>query len=102
MPRKQPLQPSIDVWYKTSSGDIFEVVAVDPQEDSIEIQYLDGSLEELDSDAWHSVEPKVIDPPHEAMGDDYEERADFEEDYHELVDLDSNDREWSGLFDEYD
>jgi hypothetical protein len=102
MPRKQPLQPSIDVWYKTSSGDIFEVVAVDPQEDSIEIQYLDGSLEELDSDAWHSVEPKVIDPPHEAMGDDYEERADFEEDYHELVDLDSNEREWSGLFDEYD
>lgn len=102
MPRKQPPQPSIDVWYKTSTGDIFEVVAVDPQDDSIEIQYLDGSLEELDSDAWQSVEPKVIDPPHETMGDDYEERAGFEEDYHELVDLDSNDREWSGLFDEYE
>ena len=74
MPRKQPPQPSIDVWYKTSTGDIFEVVAVDPQDDSIEIQYLDGSLEELDSDAWQSAEPKVIDPPHEAMGDDYEEQ----------------------------
>ena len=102
MPRKQPSPPSIDVWYKSASGDIFEVVAVDPQEDSIEIQYLDGSLEELDTDAWQSAEPKMIDPPHEALADDYDEGGDFEEDYHELVDHDSSDREWSGLFDEYE
>jgi hypothetical protein len=56
----------------------------------------------LDSDAWQSAEPKVIDPPHEAMGDDYEEHGGVEEDYHELVDLDSSDRGWSGLFDEYE
>ena len=102
MLKKQPSQPSIDIWYKTASGDIFEVVALDPQEDAIEIQYLDGSVEELDADAWQSVEPKVINPPHEAMTADYEEDGGFEEDYHDLVDLDSNDREWSGLFDEYD
>ena len=102
MPRKQPPQPSIEVWYKTASGDMFEVVALDPQEDAIEIQYLDGSVEELDSDAWMSVEPKVINPPHEALAADFEEEGIFEEDYHDVVDLDSNEREWSGLFDEYD
>ena len=93
-------QPTIDVWYKTSDGNIFEVVAVDPHEDAIEIQYLDGSVEELDADAWQSAEPKVINPPHQAMAADYEEDGGHEEDYHNIVDLDSNDREWSGLFDE--
>jgi len=102
MPKKQLTQPSIDVWYKTASGDIFEVVAMDPHEDSIEIQYLDGSVEELDLDAWQGVEPKMINPPHEALAADYDEELGFEEDYHDVVDLDSNDREWSGLFDEYE
>ena len=103
MPRKQIQQPAIDVWYRTSSGDIFEVVAFDPNEDAIEIQYIDGTLEELDTDSWLSVGPRVIDPPHEAMEGDFEEEAaHHEEDYHDLVDLDSNDRDWSGLFDEYE
>lgn len=102
MPRKQAPQPSIDIWYKTPNGDIFEVVAIDQHEDAIEIQYLDGSVEELDADAWQSVEPEVINPPHEAMAADYEEEGEFEEDYRDIVDLDSNDREWSGLFDEYE
>ena len=50
MSPKQPPQPTVDVWYKTTNGDMFEVVAVDEQDDAIEIQYLDGSLEELDDD----------------------------------------------------
>ena len=100
MPSKQPPLPSVDVWYKTANGDVFEVVAVDPREDAIEIQYLDGSLEELDTDYWQSAEPKVIDPPHEVMGGDYEGEPEYEEDYHELVDLDSTNRDWAGLFDE--
>lgn len=102
MPRKQPISPAVDVWYKTANGDVFEVVAVDPQDDTIEIQYLDGSLEELDTDSWYGSEPKVIDPPAETMGDDYMEAREHDEDYHELVDLDSNDRDWAGLFDEYE
>ena len=102
MSRKQPPSPSVDVWYTTASGDTFEVVAVDPHDDTIEIQYLDGSLEELDMDSWQSAEPKVIDPPHEAMGGDYEETREYEEDYHEVVDLDSSNRDWVEMFDEYE
>lgn len=102
MPKKQPPQPSVDVWYRTSGGDIFEVVAIDPHEDAIEIQYLDGALEELDADTWQSMDPKVTEPPHEAMTGEYEEDIGSEEDYHDLVDLDSNERDWSGLFDEYE
>ena len=101
MARKQPPQPSVDVWYKTAGGDVFEVVAVDPEDDAIEIQYLDGSLEELDVDSWAGMDPKVIDPPHEALAENYKEEGD-KGNYQDLVDLDSNDREWSGLFDEYE
>jgi len=102
MARKQPPQPSVDVWYKTAGGDVFEVVAVDPGDDAIEIQYLDGSLEELDEDTWAGMDPKAIDPPHEAMAENFEEEGADEGKYQDLVDLDSNDREWPALYDEYE
>ena len=102
MPRKQPPQPSVEVWYKTTNGDVFEVVAFDAQDDAIEIQYLDGSLEELDEDSWVSLEPKVIDPPHEALSDSYDGDNRPEADYHEMVDLDNGYGEWSGTFDDYE
>lgn len=82
MSAKSTPRPMIDVWYKTSQGDMFEVITVDEQEDAIEIQYLDGSLEELDDDAWSSLAPKEIDPPREAVDgayDDAEEGEDFDD-----------------------
>ena len=101
MSPKQPPQPTVDVWYKTTNGDMFEVVAVDEQDDAIEIQYLDGSLEELDDDTWQSLEPKVINPPREALADAYEGDED-DEDFSEASDLDGGDGEWSGSFDDYE
>ena len=98
MAAKQPPRPMVDIWYKTSNGDMFEVVAFDEQDDAIEIQYLDGSLEELDEDTWESLNPRIIDPPHEALADAYDEDGD--EDYNEVAD--SGDMDWSGAFDEYE
>jgi len=88
----------VDIWYKTSNGDMFEVVALDEQDDAIEIQYLDGSLEELDEDTWESLNPQVIDPPHEALADAYDDED--EGDYNEVAD--PGDLDWSGAFDEYE
>lgn len=50
-----PLQPHVGQWYQLVGGELFEVVAIDPEEQSIEIQYFDGSLEELDSDLWDEL-----------------------------------------------
>lgn len=102
MPRKQPPQPSVDNWYKTVNGDIFEVVAIDPQGDAIEIQYLDGALEELDEDTWQNLAPKVIDPPHEALSEAYDGEEGSVADYHDVVDLERGDIEWSGSFDDFE
>ena len=45
------IPPVVGDWYEGRDG-IFEVVAADEADGSIEIQYHDGSLEELELDDW--------------------------------------------------
>ena len=47
-------QPSIGDWYRSSGGELFEVVAIDDDEGTIEIQYFDGTVEEMDREDWES------------------------------------------------
>ena len=44
--------PVIGEWYRRTGGDSFEVVAIDPDDRTIEIQYFDGTIEEIDLDEW--------------------------------------------------
>lgn len=99
MPAKQAPRPMVDLWYQTCNGDRFEVVATDDQDDAIEIQYLDGAVEELDEDTWESLNPQVIDPPHEALAGAYGDE-DGEGDADELGD--AGNLGWPGAFDEYE
>jgi hypothetical protein len=46
--------PSIGEWYRHTGGDSFEVVAFDEDDGTIEIQYFDGTVEEMDTEDWHS------------------------------------------------
>lgn len=45
-------QPDIGSWYRHRGGQMFEVVAWDADDGTIEIQYFDGTIEELDIDDW--------------------------------------------------
>jgi hypothetical protein len=45
------IPPVVGDWYEGRDG-IFEVVAADDADGTIEIQYHDGSLEELEFDDW--------------------------------------------------
>lgn len=47
-------QPGIGDWYRISGNDLFEVVAVDNDDGTIEIQYFDGTVEEMDLEDWQS------------------------------------------------
>ncbi len=40
--------PVIGNWYRRSNGSLFEVVAVDEQDGTVELQYFDGTIDELD------------------------------------------------------
>lgn len=48
-------------WYQTADGRIFRIVSVDRDDDAVEVQYVDGDLEEIDVDSWYDIEPMPID-----------------------------------------
>ncbi|HUN27855.1 MAG TPA: DUF6763 family protein [Steroidobacteraceae bacterium] len=47
-------QPSVGSWYRLGAGELFEVVAVDEDDATIEIQYFDGTVEEMDLEDWEA------------------------------------------------
>jgi len=47
-------QPEIGDWYRMrGTGSLFEVVAADLDDGTIEIQYFDGTVEEIDLEDWN-------------------------------------------------
>jgi hypothetical protein len=46
--------PGIGEWYRRTGGESFEVVAFDEDDGTIEIQYFDGTVEEMDTEDWDS------------------------------------------------
>lgn len=47
-------QPGIGSWYRLGGGETFEVVAVDEDDGTIELQYFDGTVEEMDIEDWEA------------------------------------------------
>jgi hypothetical protein len=47
-------QPNIGEWYRQTGGALFEVVAIDEDDGTIEIQYFDGTVEEMDFEDWEA------------------------------------------------
>jgi hypothetical protein len=60
--------PSIGDWYQAPEGVKFEVVAVDDEDGTIDIQHFDGTVEELDFDAWEESEFVPAHPPEDYSG----------------------------------
>ncbi len=78
-------QPSIGEWYRRSGGDSFEVVAVDEDDGTIEIQYFDGTVEEMDVEDWSAQ-----------WEDGAIEDGEAPEDWSDSVDVESVDKEDRG------
>lgn len=60
--------PKIGQWYKLESGELFEVVAIDEHDRTIEIQHYDGSLDEYDFNSWAISEIRESHPPEDTAG----------------------------------
>ncbi len=88
--------PHVGDWYKNVTGETFEVVAVDEDDDTVEIQYFDGTVEELDLDAWAELEIEPAEPPEDWSGSLDIDREDYG------VDLEQNPDSWSSPLDEFD
>jgi hypothetical protein len=61
--------PDVGCWYKDQEYDyIFEVVATDVSQNSIEIQHFAGEIEELDMESWFERDLRAIPPPEDWSG----------------------------------
>ena len=60
--------PVVGKWFARAGGDSFEVVAIDRDDHTIEIQYFDGTIEELDFDEWREDQIVSASPPEDWTG----------------------------------
>ncbi len=69
--------PEIGNWYQSTSSLLFKVVAIDERDDTIEIQYFDGTIGELEMDLWESLAAEQLDAPDDWSGpfDDIDDDA---------------------------
>lgn len=95
-------EPVRGQWYENAQEDeTFRVLSVDEDAELVEIEYLDGDIEELDLDAWHELDLEKIEEPEgwsdedddEEEEDDWEDEDEEDEDDWEDEDEDEDDDE---------
>jgi hypothetical protein len=70
-------------WYENKEEEeTFRVLSVDEDDELVEIEYLDGEIEELDLDTWHELDLELTEEPEgwAAASDDEEEDDDLDDD----------------------
>jgi hypothetical protein len=56
--------PIIGNWYKDIENNLkFKIVAIDENDDSIDVQYINGDIGEYDTDSWYSSTFDYIEAP---------------------------------------
>jgi hypothetical protein len=76
--------PIIGQWFRRPDGTMFEVVAVDEDDMTVEIQLFDGTIGEVDIDRWPELLLKEVSAP-----DDWSGSMDMDpEDYTGTKDVD--------------
>ena len=74
------VKPIVGQWYRGNTNELFEVVAIDHEDETIEIQYFDGTVTEIEFDSWN-----------EQLLDELIDMADAPEDWSGAVDVESED-----------
>ncbi|HEV2361458.1 MAG TPA: DUF6763 family protein [Acidimicrobiales bacterium] len=77
-------EPVPGQWYENlEDEESFRVLTVDEDSELVEIEYLDGEIEEIDLETWHEMDLEQIDEPEgwaESDEDEDEEEEEEEED----------------------
>jgi len=61
--------PIVDNWYHSATkAQKFKVVATDDRCSTIEIQYFDGTLDELEFSTWYALEIERVEEPEDWTG----------------------------------
>ena len=60
--------PVIGHWYRSPNGNLFEVVAVDEKDATVELQFFDGTIDEVDLETWPSLLIETVGAPEDWSG----------------------------------
>src|SRR5580658_9759231 len=85
-------EPVAGQWYENlEEEESFRVLSVDEDSELVEIEYLDGDIEELDIEAWHEMDLDRIEEPEGWSEPDEDEDEDDDDDWDEDEDDDDDD-----------
>lgn len=87
-------EPVPGQWYENlEEEESFRVLSVDEDSELLEIEYLDGDIEEIDLETWHEMDLERIQEPEGWSESDDEDAEEEEEDWDE-EDEDDDDDDW--------
>ena len=93
-------EPVKGQWYENvEEEETFRVLTVDEDAELVEIEYLDGDIEELDIDAWHEMDLERIAEPEGWVAPEAAAEGDDDDDEEEDADEDEDD-DWDDDEDE--
>ena len=100
-------EPVRGQWYQNvEEEEQFRVLTMDEDSELVEIEYLDGDIEELDIEAWHEMDLERIEQPEgwseSDADDDEDEDDDWDDDEEEDEDDDDLDEDEDDLDEERD
>jgi len=84
-------EPVAGQWYENvEEEESFRVLSVDEDSELVEIEYLDGDIEEIDLETWHEMDLERIEEPEgwAASAKEEDEDDDWDEDEEEDDDRD--------------
>jgi hypothetical protein len=86
-------EPVPSQWYRNvEEEESFRVLSVDEDAELVEIEYLDGDIEEIDLETWHEMDLEKIAEP-EGWSESDDEDTDEEEDEEDDEDEDDWDED---------
>ncbi len=61
-------EPAIGRWYRRPNGQLFEVVAFDENDNTVELQFFDGTIDEIDMETWSKLLIEQVSAPEDWSG----------------------------------
>lgn len=85
-------EPVVGQWYENlEEEEQFRVLSVNEDSELVELEYLDGDIEEVDIETWHEMDLERIQEPEGWSKSDDEDEAEDDEDRDEDDDEDDDD-----------
>lgn len=85
----EKVRPIVGNWYQRPGRAIFEVVAIDEHARTVELQFFDGTVDEMDLQTWFSTFIEEAEAP-----EDYSGSMDLQDDNYEAKDDDQVKDHW--------